>query len=99
MLIIVGANNAQGASFCQGNFDKPPCETDPGFEPPPRRRLKAQGTGHKEKNERKLAFSLRLAPYTLRLVPYLKLRFSAHFSSIFSLKIKKSDFLYLKFFI
>jgi hypothetical protein len=37
----------------------------------PKDRLKAQGTGHKEKQKRKLILSLCLAPYALCLKPLL----------------------------
>jgi hypothetical protein len=78
--VIVGANNAQGVSVCQGNFNGPLCAAGP--------RHRTQGT--RQKNKRKLIFSLRLI---------FKSRFSANFFSIFPLKVKKSEFLYLIFFI
>jgi hypothetical protein len=34
MLLLVGANNAQGASVCQGNFDRPLSGEDPALSSP-----------------------------------------------------------------
>jgi hypothetical protein len=42
MLLLVGANNAQGACVCQGKFNKPKSDKNPKLQAP---NLKVSGVG------------------------------------------------------